>query len=60
MWTAFICLDEMLVVELPPSEDITPVAEVIRTVRKTVPENKDHKNKLLIIGNIHVHKVISS
>ena len=42
LWTALICFDEMLVVELPPSEDITPVAEVIRTVRKTIPEKLDH------------------
>ena len=39
--TAFISLDEVLIVELSPGEDITPVAKVIRTVRKTIPENKN-------------------
>ena len=38
--TAFIGLDEGFVVELSPGEDVTPVAKVIRTVRKTIPENK--------------------
>ena len=36
--TAFISLDEVLVVELSPCENITPVAKVIRTVRKTIPD----------------------
>jgi hypothetical protein len=39
--TAFIGLDEVLVMELSPREDVTPVAKVIGTVRKTIPENQN-------------------
>ena len=39
--TAFISLDEVLVVELSPCENIAPVAKVIRTVRKTIPETSN-------------------
>ena len=27
--TALVCLDQVFVVELPPAEDVTPVAEVV-------------------------------
>ena len=42
-WDSYLCtpligLDEVLVVELSPCEDITPVAEVIRAVGETISE----------------------
>ena len=39
--TAFISLYEVFIVKLSPGEDVTPVAKVIGTVRKTIPENKN-------------------
>ena len=37
---SLICLDQVFVVELSPSEDVTPVAKVIRTVGETIPKIK--------------------
>ncbi len=55
--TAFIGLDEVLVVELSPCEDVTPVAKVIGTVRKSIPENpKINKIYTLYIYNVHVQR----
>ena len=38
--TPLIGLDKVLVVELSPCEDITPVAEVIGAVRETISEKR--------------------
>ena len=46
-----ISLHQVFVVELSPAEDIAPVAEVIRVVRKTIPggteprENWSHEER---------------
>jgi len=42
---SFICFHECLVVELPPGEDVTPVAQVISTVGEAIPFGRERKQR---------------
>ena len=45
MGTVLVGLDQVLVVQLSPAEDIAPVAQVVGTVGQAVPERETQQVK---------------
>lgn len=58
MWTSIISFDDTPKVLLSPQEYVTPVTEIIKMIRKTIPKGKREKESTVNIQCIIIMQII--